>query len=61
MVNERKRPRRTNWVELRTAQNKLACRYDPERRLIEYVHRGTKTVFDLLEIERQILANETKV
>jgi len=56
---DRKRPR---WIELRTARGKLACKYDPERHLIEYVHRGKKTLFDLAELQNrkktQLLARE---
>lgn len=55
-----KRRRRVRWVELRTAGGKLACRYDPRRRLIEYVNRGKKTLFDLAEMD-ETLANEGEV
>lgn len=59
-----KQPRRSNWVELRTAEGRMVCRYDPERRLIEHVHRRVKTLFDLAEIEEkqdEFLANEGEV
>ena len=58
-----KTPKRSNWVELRTAQGKLACRFDPRRRLIEFVSRGHKTLFDLAEMEskHQSIAKETEV
>jgi len=35
------------WIDVRSPKNKLMFRYDPERDLIEYVHRGEKTVVDL--------------
>lgn len=60
MGGQMKRKRRARWVELRTAEGRLACRYDPRRRLIEYVKRGKKTVFDLAEID-ETLANEGEV
>ena len=57
-----KKPRRSNWVELRTSEGKLACKYDPRRRLIEYVHRGQRTIFDLMEMavekEEQVVVSE---
>ena len=53
-----KKPRRSNWVELRTSEGKLACKYDPRRRLIEYVHRGRKTLFDLAEMEGDRVGGE---
>ncbi len=56
-----KKPRRSNWVELRTAEGKLACRYDPGRQLIEFVHRQQRTLFDLMEIGEEKLANEDTV
>lgn len=42
---------RPRWVELRTAEGKLACKYDPRRHLIEYVHRRKTTIFDLTQYE----------
>jgi len=53
-----KMPRRSNWVELRTSENKLAFRYDPRRRLIEHVSRGKKTLFDLAEMEQNLANGE---
>lgn len=52
--------RRARWIELRTASGKLACRYDPRRRLIEYVDGRQKTIFDLVEMD-ETLANEGKL
>jgi len=38
------------WHEIRqSGTNKLLCRYDPERNLIEVAHRGEKTIIDLSE------------
>ena len=52
---------RPHWVELRTASGKLACKYDPARRLIEYVHRGEKTLFDLAEYDQAETEKNEKV
>lgn len=32
---------------------KLLCRYDPERRLLEFVRRGTTTVVKLEDFEKE--------
>ena len=37
------------WVCIRDHKNKMLCRYDPNRRLLEFVRRGEKTVIDLDE------------
>ena len=57
-MDDQPRPR---WIELRTASGKLACKYDPARRLIEYVHRGEKTLFDLTEFDLTETGENEKV
>lgn len=48
------------WVELRTPEGKLVCKYDPRRHLVEYVHQGRKTLFDLETIGDKAVARETR-
>lgn len=36
------------WVDIRDpATNKLICRIDPERKLLEFKHKRHKTIVDL--------------
>jgi len=53
----------SRWVEIREQGTaRLLCRYDPERRLVEIVRRGVKTVVDLTEYdEKDCNSGETVV
>lgn len=43
------------YRDLRTPAGALVGRYDPERNILEVLHRGTKHYFDLSVIQQEIV------